>query len=65
MKDPNNEQVHQPVTSGLLNSSDELLKRIISPPGSSWNSFFNGGPTDPDHGLTERASQHQGGRGSI
>jgi hypothetical protein len=44
MKDPNNEQLHQPVTSGLLSSSDEPLKRIIAPLGPSWDSFFNGDP---------------------
>ncbi len=31
MKDPNNEQLHQAVTKGLLNSSYERLKRIIAP----------------------------------
>ena len=53
-----NERLRQAATLGIPNDFDELLKRIISPPGSSWNSFFNGGPTVPDDGLTERASQH-------
>ena len=60
-----NERLHQAATLGIPNDFDELLKRIISPPGSSWNSFFTSGPPVPDDGLTERASQHQGGRETL
>lgn len=37
-------------------------ERIIAPLGSSWDSFFNTGPTVPDDFLAERASQDQGER---
>ncbi|MCP9791494.1 type II toxin-antitoxin system VapB family antitoxin [Vulcanococcus limneticus] len=40
-------------------------ERIIAPLGSSWDSFFLGGPTVPDDFLAERASQHQDEREAL
>ena len=40
-------------------------ERIIAPLGTSWDSFFLGGPHVSDDFLPERASQHQSEREAL
>ena len=39
--------------------------RVISPVGSTWDSFFLDGPAAPEDFMAERASQEQPERGSL